>query len=166
MKINVSGVMGSVTSSIEADGEVDYPIINYNGSDIRTTSPIKVHVLVENSGKGLKLNGKLSANLMLSCSRCLEDFDYLLETDFEEELTNKDKDDDGDAIHFEGDTVDLTDIVVDNILLSLPMKALCREDCKGLCPQCGCNLNIKECNCSQKNVDPRFSVLKDLLKDD
>jgi uncharacterized protein len=162
MKINVSSVMRNVTSSIEADGEVSIPFIEYGNNNIKVLSPIKVHVVVTNNGKNLTVSGNISSKLMLNCSRCLKDFEYTLDTDFEEELSNKD--DGGDAIHFDGDTVDLTDMVIDNILLSLPMKTVCSEECKGLCPRCGSNLNIKECNCSDEDHDPRFSVLKDLLK--
>lgn len=164
MKINVSGVMRKTDASIEADGEVSVPFINYKGDNIKVLSPIKVHVLIANNDRNLLATGKITALLMLNCSRCLEDFEYLLETDFEEELSNKN--DEVDAVHFEGDTVDLIDIVINNILLSLPMKVICSEECKGLCPHCGSNLNIKQCECSHEEFDPRFSVLKDLLKGD
>ena len=57
----------------------------------------------------------------------------------------------------------LDELVTTDLLLSLPMKSLCREDCRGLCPQCGHNLNNGECGCRQETVDPRLAALKDLL---
>lgn len=164
MKINVSNILRNVDSRVEADGEVTVSLINYMGEDIHVDKPIKVSAAVVNNGSKLLLTGNIDAELTLKCSRCLKDFKYKLKTDFEEELSKEEGDD--DAIHFEGDTVDLTDIVINNILLSLPMKPVCSEDCKGLCPICGGDLNINKCGCTDRNIDPRLSVLKDLLKGD
>lgn len=163
MKINVSSVVGAVDSSMEVSGKIEISSINYNGEDIPVNAPIEVNAKITNTGNRLLIEGKIKADLKLKCSRCLESFDYILESDFEEELSNKEESD--DVIHFEGDNLDITDIVVNNILLSLPMKALCREDCKGLCPRCGSNLNVNKCNCIDEGLDPRLAVLKKLLKD-
>jgi len=163
MKINVSGILKSVDSSIEIKGNILHPLINYNEDDIHVNSPIEVDAKVTNSGSNLLINGRIKAELTLKCSRCLESFNYTLEDVFEEELSNVN--DCEEVIYFEGDTIDLTDIIINNILLSLPMKALCSEECKGLCPHCGNNLNINECNCTGENLDPRLDSLKKLLKD-
>ncbi|MDD2499121.1 MAG: DUF177 domain-containing protein, partial [Desulfitobacteriaceae bacterium] len=66
---------------------------------------------------------------------------------------------------YEGDKIDILPQVLQTILLELPMKVLCREDCKGLCPVCGTNLNIKECRCERESIDPRLAALKNLLND-
>ena len=67
---------------------------------------------------------------------------------------------------FSGDSIDLTSSVIRNILAVLPMKVVCRDDCKGLCPVCGQNLNIKDCGCDTTYIDPRFESLRSLLKFD
>lgn len=163
MKINVSGVLRSINSSIAVDGEIDVPSIVYMGDEISVNTPIKVSAKITNTGGSLLLAGRIYANLTLKCSRCLESFNYNFENDFEEELSNNS--DDEDVVHFEGDTIELTDIIVNNILLYLPMKVVCRENCEGLCPVCGSNLNAGGCSCTGDSLDPRLEVLKKLLKD-
>lgn len=164
MKINVSGISRNVNSSMEVKGELISPLISFNNEDILVNSPIKVEAIVANAGDHLLITGTIEANLTRTCSRCLESFNYGLTTDFEEELSNKD--DSEDAIYFEGDTIDLTNIIINNILLYLPMKSICSEDCKGLCPYCGENINNHKCNCKDESLDLRLTVLKDLLKGD
>ncbi|MDF2674142.1 MAG: hypothetical protein K0R09_2410, partial [Clostridiales bacterium] len=66
----------------------------------------------------------------------------------------------------EENSIDLKDMVMDNIILSMPIKFLCSPECRGLCPVCGKNLNKYQCNCNKNNVDPRLAVLKDLFKGD
>jgi len=62
-----------------------------------------------------------------------------------------------------GYTLDLTEPIISSILLSLPMKTICDEDCKGICPNCGRDLNEGQCNCEDKNIDPRLAKLKELM---
>jgi len=139
--------------------------------------------------KDITLNGdifKVDDNVLLTgtikytfsdeCARCLENFNNTVETKFEAILVqklneNKDEDEDEDE---ESDEIQLvvTDgcVVLDEIIkqmiyLSMPMKSLCKTDCKGICPTCGVNLNYEECKCKNNLTDPRFNKLKDLLKD-
>ena len=67
---------------------------------------------------------------------------------------------------FSGDSIDLTSTVFRNILAAMPMKVVCSDDCKGLCPVCGQNLNVKDCGCDTTYIDPRFESLRSLLKFD
>jgi len=69
-----------------------------------------------------------------------------------------------DGAAYEGDAVDLDELVREQILLALPSRRLCREECKGLCPTCGADLNAGRCACEQREVDPRWSALADLDK--
>ncbi|MCL6560327.1 MAG: DUF177 domain-containing protein, partial [Firmicutes bacterium] len=68
------------------------------------------------------------------------------------------------AVPFHGDVLDVTPEVLKSIILALPMKAVCREECPGLCPGCGRNLNEGRCGCVNEDIDPRLSVLKDFFK--
>jgi uncharacterized protein len=163
MKVNVSRVLKGTDYEQEIEEMTNIPFIEFKGELIPVKSPVHVRVRITNTGERLLLNGTIKACVAMPCSRCLESFDYKVETDFTEELSNKDSGD--DIVSFEGDTIDLTDIIINNILLSLPMKAICDLNCKGLCPNCGTNLNIKKCNCTGNDLDPRLAVLKGLLKD-
>ena len=68
-----------------------------------------------------------------------------------------------DRIEVQGYSLDLDDLIMNDILLELPTKLLCRDDCMGLCPECGKNLNDGTCSCRKETVDPRLAVLKQLL---
>jgi uncharacterized protein len=116
------------------------------------------------------IKGNLSVLLNVYCSRCLEnanlsaagDFAYTLipaknETEKERELNAEDL----EIGYYDGEFVDLTPLICEQIILQIPIKALCREECKGLCPQCGANLNTASCNCQRGFVNERMAVLKD-----
>jgi uncharacterized protein len=109
----------------------------------------------------------------MTCSRCLDPFPLQVETqarltfcrvtgqvslEKEMELTLEDL----ESAPFEGDEIDLWPPVYEQIVLSLPMKPLCHEDCRGLCPVCGVNRNRESCLCSDRKVDPRWECLRSL----
>lgn len=117
------------------------------------------------------IEGKAATTVDLVCCRCLEVTTQILDTDFkytfmpsqshiqeEIELSIEDL----EISYYDNDLIDLDQIVFEQIALQLPMKALCTEFCKGLCPRCGINLNSESCNCHSKFVDERLTVLKKL----
>lgn len=115
--------------------------------------------------------GKVEAEVQLECVRCLSPFDASLEgeTDFIACSEDQAKDE-GDVIDDEdyaffraGDMqTDISDLVRQALILAVGMKPLCGDDCKGICPQCGVNLNQTTCNCVDDNIDERWSALKKL----
>lgn len=109
------------------------------------------------------LDGNLSGVLTLVCSRCLEEFKYPLYTEVHEKFSAVPNDEDDLIIFVDSDIINLNELIENNILMSLPIKKLCSEDCEGLCQTCGSNLNKKTCNCDNDNVDPRLAALKDLF---
>ncbi len=116
-------------------------------------------------GKGdlFVLEGQIFAEVLKPCDRCLTDtLIKLNETIFEQ---FKQTEETGDFISFQGEIIDLDEAVFTNFLLNIPIKALCKEDCKGLCPVCGLNLNDGECLCKD-NKESKFDVLRSLFKDD
>jgi len=113
---------------------------------------------------------RTSTVALLSCSRCLSQFPFPVTAEGtltllrlpltgalkeEMELTLEDL----DTSYFEGDTIDLSQLVYEQIVLSFPMKPLCKEDCKGLCPRCGIDLNFYSCDCEKVKMDPRWAPL-------
>ena len=116
------------------------------------------------------LNAIVSYNYTEECARCLDKFDNKNNVKFEAVVVsnkNYDEPDDTDEIRliYEDGCVKLDEVIKQMIYLSLPMKAVCKENCKGICPNCGVNLNFEECKCKNELTDPRFNKLKDLLKD-
>lgn len=143
--------------------------------DIEVIGPIDGHVRMRRTNQGLLVDGWVELTLELSCNRCLKTFEQPMHVDFEEQfyptvdvITGMPLDPfDEDEIfpidaHHE---VDLTEAVRQNVLLALPMVTICREDCKGLCPQCGHDLNLGPCECKPE-VDARLSVLEQLLQNE
>lgn len=118
------------------------------------------------------VEGTIQAELELECTRCLQKIDKKFEIPFsaafvtaenytqakEAELSAKDL----DVSVFEGNEIDLTELVREQILLNLPEQIFCREDCKGLCEKCGANRNLINCNCLEKEIDPRWQGLREL----
>ncbi len=120
----------------------------------------------------VSVTGELKANLCLECSRCLKEFSHTLISSFRvdymplkeigKEKEYELKSDDLDISFYKGDRIDLTELIKEQILLSLPMQPLCSTDCKGLCPRCRKAIKEGPCNCEVKEIDPRFEVLKKL----
>ncbi|WP_341271486.1 YceD family protein [Clostridium acetobutylicum] len=111
----------------------------------------------------IPLYAEVKGIVELTCSRCLQKFPYDIDLEIDEKFTDNPENKDDEVIFINNYEVDINEIVENNIILSLPIKKLCREDCKGLCPMCGTNLNISTCNCHEDNIDPRFAKLKDLF---
>jgi uncharacterized protein len=126
-------------------------------------------------GARLLLNARVESSIHLECSRCLEEFDFMLATGFDlvfhrEGRARLPEGMDEDDFVLLTDTLesryDILPRVRESVLLELPIRFLCREDCKGLCSACGANLNEGLCNCSEKKPDPRWQDLKKLLRND
>jgi uncharacterized protein len=135
-------------------------------------TPVQVQIETYPAGNKYVLEGALSGGLQVRCDRCLEPYHRELNTSFriflalprpeteeeDVELTEEDLD-----IEFiKGDEINLDEIIHEQIHLTIPMKSLCRENCKGLCPKCGCNLNEGDCSCERDQGHPAFSKLKNL----
>jgi len=116
---------------------------------------------------------RVRTRIRMPCSRCLEpverDLDLESEIIFKEVPRNVPKElnlteDDLKVIEYEGGQIDMTDRIREAIILEVPIKPLCSESCKGLCPICGRNLNHGDCGCEVKVVDPRWKALEDLKR--
>lgn len=133
------------------------------GSDVFTfRSPLDVQLKVTNTGKSLLVKGKLEAECNVNCCRCLKEFPYQLSLEFEdewvqEELVSQEQKD--TAFIFSKDEFDIDNRIIEHILVHLPMKFICSENCKGLCPKCGADLNKTKCGCEDEDIDPRLEIL-------
>ncbi len=125
--------------------------------------------LLEAEG-GFYLTGQLTGTAELQCHRCLTDFEYALDLELKALIVyekHRDLEDEAGVIEIDAysQEIDLTKFIRDSILLDIPYKILCSEDCNGLCPQCGTNLNEDSCDCSFDTIDPRWEKLKELKSD-
>lgn len=121
----------------------------------RFTSPVIIDVHADFLSGQLLVRGSIRAETAAVCSRCLKELSHPVRID---EYAF-------DCDASKGDIIDLTENIREHIIIALPMKELCSEECKGLCPRCGKDLNVSGCDCSEKRVDPRFGGL-DKLKFD
>ena len=120
----------------------------------------------------IRVVGDYSGKFEAACSRCLEPVTSEIKSDFDLLYRPLKPGKEGDEISiseaeteigfYQGDGLDTADVVKEQVLLSLPVKTLCKEDCKGLCPHCGQNLNNGQCGCSEEKSDARWSALEDL----
>ena len=145
------------------------------GADLfRIGSPVTLAFDIDRQEAGrYRVAGHVTSELELTCGRCLEPFMLPLATDFDlgfvpriENVGEGEKEvreDDLTTAFYGDDQIDLSELMAEQFQLALPMKPLCVETCKGLCPSCGTNLNTGSCDCSQKWEDPRLAALKGLL---
>jgi uncharacterized protein len=115
---------------------------------------------------GLLVRGTVESQLTLECVRCLEPFVLPVGLEVEETFRLSEASLRPDMPYAVGDDgwLDLAPVLREQAWLAIPIKPLCQSDCKGLCPQCGTNLNLESCNCEDTRIDPRLASLKDLLK--
>jgi uncharacterized protein len=158
-------------SFAEAEGEINRILGQGPVSEYRLDRPIRVDLAYYRAGTELFLTGEVEAEGIACCARCAEDFRVERSRGFRYVFAPKSIGYDGDDEQrpddlefslYEGDDVDLTPLVREQVLLALTDPPLCREDCRGLCPQCGANLNEKACDCRTEKLDPRFAALRAL----
>ena len=166
MRIDLNNLLSGVVTKLNID--YNLYLSNLNNS---TYNPIKngVNVIGSLYSKAdvLYLDINISFDFYGFCDRCAEEvkknFSFNVRRIVVEKLENEEDDD--DYIVVSNRELDLDELVNEEVSLSLPNKILCKDDCKGLCPKCGANLNVKQCNC-KKDVDPRMEALLQLLEDE
>lgn len=167
MKLCVSDLLEKEMFEKELHIEAVEKSLNDGSEDIKLLEPIKLDGTLTKVRDIIELNGAIHTVLELTCSRCLEKFNYTVNIPVKERFTNVEKSNKDDSIIFiNGDTIDITEVLENNIILMLPIKRLCKEDCKGLCQYCGTNLNYSTCNCKNDDIDPRLAKLKDMFSTD
>jgi DUF177 domain-containing protein len=151
------------------------------GGDLRQRTPLttsgRAELVEEHHGKheviqDIRLRGRLATTIELACARCLEPVTQDVKREFEllyrplgadagrDELSVTDAE--AEIGYYQGEGILLEDVLREQVLLALPLKVTCREDCKGLCPHCGKNLNEAQCSCEVPMEDPRWQALKDI----
>jgi uncharacterized protein len=141
----------------------------------RLTSDALVEGSASRKGQEVRLRGEIRTEVELLCDRCLAPERKPLAVEFDASFIPREveaaKDENVElqaedliVAAYEGDSVDLDELVREQIMLALPLRRLCREDCKGLCQKCGADLNAGHCSCEQGEIDPRWSALAALKK--
>jgi uncharacterized protein len=140
----------------------------------RLSAPAEVGGRVSRKGQEVRLRGRVRAQVEARCDRCLKPALFPVEANFDEryvpageEVKSDETELHPDELSFSvyaGETLDADELVREQILLALPARLLCREECKGLCPGCGADLNSEPCTCTRDEVDPRWAALAAMKK--
>ena len=165
MLLGLSKIIDSPGASVAFSTSVDLSDLCY-GVTYPVSEPVKAEGTVRNTAGVLMMTGEINTCIHGTCDRCAGSFDreisFPINVVLVTEMANEENEDEW-VFPLEGDSADLDDIVRTVFVLNLDSKLLCKEDCKGLCHRCGKNLNDGPCNC-QKELDPRFAALKQLLE--
>ena len=146
--------------------------------EYRVTAPVDLRMVIHKDHDRFRLVGTVKTELELQCSRCLEPFKMPVDREFDlrylpagaaepepdDDEETEVEDDDVAVTFYRDEQIDLNELLREQFYLALPMKPLCSEDCKGICPQCGTNRNTAPCDCSPQWEDPRLAGLKTLLE--
>ena len=164
MVINFSDLLSKKNRKKQISLSFDLEPFEFEGEEIRAIEKVFVEGVAISENDVIVINASIKTKLKLNCSRCLDTFIYPIDIDIEERFTkSKELQDDEELIFVEDDTLDIIQIVENCIISTLPIKRLCKEDCKGLCSQCGTNKNVKECQCDDFDVDIRLAKLRELF---
>lgn len=166
MDINLSKIFNKDKKVYYFEGKLDENSIDNITEEFKIIGPVIY------KGEIYKMQGEYLINVDINytystqCDRCLKPITNEANTTLSGKLIQDDVDEfeeDENLIYYENDFLDLNKYISMEIISSLPMKSLCDEECKGICPSCGKDLNNGECNCETKEIDPRFEKLKDFF---
>jgi len=146
--------------------------LTFDEQDLCLRDPVRVTGRIRRQGGNVELRGRLATKAAIACGRCLKFVEVPIEVEFAQRFTpavawkNEEQhelqQEDLDLSVFDGEGIELDDLVKEEIVLALPGHILCQEECKGLCPSCGADLNTTNCACETKQIDSRWEKLKDL----
>lgn len=173
MKLDLSEIASHLGKRIQYN--IDEPPIVDPESGIKCIKPISGEVTFNNTGKHVVTRGHFETTIELECTRCLKPYTVDLKLPIEEELQipghtlealeEQELPEDEKEPLFVDYVLDLTELLRQNIAVAVPIKNLCSEECKGLCPQCGKDLNQGPCGCSAESDESPFGALAELLEE-
>ena len=173
--ISDSGLVQEYTCSLE-----EFPLLLelQNQEEFHFVGPIAFRLRLQRVGQIVEIDGFFTASLAITCGHCLQGFQLPLAGDFALTYTPLSPDtsaelpeeleldaDELGLVYYKNDTLELLQPLQEQVLMAVPMSPVCSENCKGLCPECGCDLNKKSCHCEKKAFNNRFSALAGLKLD-
>jgi len=174
LKISVAPILHERGAKLPVDQWIKVPAsFIVDGSE----ETIEVHLAgtLTNTGNSFVFSGTVTAEVPVQCHRCLRTFVLPVQVNAVEEFrrrppgteppedTEDAVDKEADAYSFAGTTVDFEHLVREYLVLAMPIKTVCSPECRGICRQCGQELNTGDCQCQDEDIDPRFAMLSELL---
>ena len=169
MFINVSEYISTPLKSKTYEVPLDMQYYDHQGTKYPFKDQGVLKLTVSNSGnRTILLKGEWQGSLVVPCDRCLKDvivpFDVVIDREVDFTKIQDDTFDDDSSSYIVDNSIDTDALINHEILIHFPMKILCREDCKGICLKCGKDLNLGECGCDRKVLDPRMAAIQDIFK--
>ncbi len=181
MIIHLEELSGKIQTFTFEKRTRDFPVLGKISAagDCLFAEPLDIRLGVKQMGEMVAVEGRVAATVRMNCNRCLIEFESVLRPGFTLTYIRRPPEDiepagDEDVelqtekiglISFTGEQIDLLQDVQSEIVMAIPMRPICSETCKGLCPQCGVNLNETACDCENRIDDPRLAILKGLKID-
>jgi uncharacterized protein len=165
----MSEIMTTKDKVVTINAPIELEKFDYQGSSYEFAHKEPVELTITNLGdRRVMIEGSTNITLTLFCSRCLKEISYPMEISFSREVDfNQTEEERAEGLdetnYIIGYNLDVDILIYDEVLIGFPMKLLCSEDCKGLCMNCGGNLNEKTCDCDTFGYDPRMSVIRDIF---
>ncbi len=151
--------------AVERDGTLELPRVAKENVQVEAIQPVHAHLSAQLAQGLCRVEGDLETTITYRCSRCLEAFDSPLTAALDEVFSERETWDE-DVHVVTGDEILIDPYIEQAINLTIEFRPLCKPDCQGLCPTCGTNQNHGSCGCEKRTVDPRLSILQDLLSND
>lgn len=163
MKINVKKLLNGEISS--QSFEYEFPI-EFKETDYKFPEPAHVKGEIRNAGGYIPLKAVSEVTVEGQCARCLAPVKENLSVEFTRTVAAslEEEDESDEYLLVENDRIEIGEPIEEELILSLPLRLLCQEDCKGLCHKCGKNLNEGKCECPEHDPDPRWAILKKLAE--
>lgn len=164
---DLTGLLDKKYDELIVDEAVDLKSMQRGGDEITFSEPVSINGRLYRLEDGVVFfSGAFTTTINTACGRCLEPVSEEIDYDFDEVVFAEGREEDYDLIIEPiGEGFDLEEFILNLLQLKLPLTFLCDEECKGLCPVCGTNLNTSECNCKEEKIDERFAMLKNLFPD-
>ena len=164
MKLNVSEALHNPGQEYAFHGEQAIAPVDIGGETVVFDTAVLQGAFFTDDDGGVTVDGKLTTVAHAQCANCLEPASTDIEAPFHETFVRGGDPNDDEIFAYEGYQVEFDKLAMSYAVMALPIRFLCKEDCKGLCPRCGMNLNHGSCNC-KPDTDPRLAVLEQLLDD-
>lgn len=166
MLIDLTEVIKNENGRLTVCEAFDIPGVSFMGEDFDFSGPFKAEGVILNNSKSLQLDMTVSGRARVHCARCNAPIDVDIVFPVKETLARETDQapEDDEVILYQGTEIELDDVIISNFLMSVPVKYLCKSDCKGLCPECGINLNEHTCDCGKDTIDPRWEKLAEIMK--
>lgn len=170
MRIKLQELKQAIDKPLKRDEAIVLKDIEQDLPGLIELSPIHIKVEIQGHQDIFKVQAEQTAEVVLSCSRCLEPVKVSLQSKWHRFFTDQsdrmEDTEEREVLLIQGNELDLSPFIRETFFLNIPFTVVCNEACKGLCPECGIDRNKEDCSCNTERIDPRLAGLKALLKNE